>query len=327
MSDNARDDYDSPWKEALDGYFPEFLQLLFPAIHADIDWSRGHEFLDKELQQVVRDAELGRRYADKLVKVHTREGAETWVLIHVEVQGDAEAGFAERMYVYHYRLFDCYGVDVASLAVLADDRPGYRPSTYLRRRWGCEVQFRFPTEKLLDWHRPWTALEESPNPFALVVMAHLKAQETKDGAARKGWKLHLIRLMRRRRYTRQQVLDLFRVIDWLLQLPPALERQLTLELIALEEQEKMPYITSVERIGREIGREEGRQEGRQMGREEGRQEGRQEGEAAILLRLIELKFGPADESVRRQVREADADTLLRWSERVLTAERLDELLH
>lgn len=228
MSDNARDDYDSPWKEALDGYFPEFLQLLFPAIHADIDWLRGHEFLDKELQQVVRDAELGRRYADKLVKVHTREGAETWVLIHVEVQGDAEAGFAERMYVYYYRLFDCYGVDVASLAVLADDRPGYRPSTYLRRRWGCEVQFRFPTEKLLDWHRRWTELEESSNPFALVVMAHLKAQETKDGAARKGWKLHLIRLMRRRRYTRQQVLDLFRVIDWLLQLPPALERQLTL---------------------------------------------------------------------------------------------------
>jgi phage baseplate assembly protein W len=36
--------------------------------------------------------------------------------------------------------------------------------------------------------------------------------------------------------------------------------------------------------------------------------------------LIELKFGPADESVRRRVREADADALLQWSERVLTAE-------
>jgi hypothetical protein len=71
MSDTARDDYDSPWKEALDGYFPEFLALLFPVIHAEIDWSRGFEFLDKELQQVVRDAELGRRYADKLVKVYT----------------------------------------------------------------------------------------------------------------------------------------------------------------------------------------------------------------------------------------------------------------
>jgi hypothetical protein len=36
-------DYDSPWKEALDLYFEPFLALLFPTIHAQIDWSRGHE--------------------------------------------------------------------------------------------------------------------------------------------------------------------------------------------------------------------------------------------------------------------------------------------
>jgi len=72
----------------------------------------------------------------------------------------------------------------------------------------------------------------------------------------------------------------------------------------------MPYITSVERIGRQ----------------EGRREGRQEGEAAVLLRLITLKFGPPSEPVRQRVQEADAETLLDWSERVLTAQRLDEVL-
>jgi len=30
-------DHDSPWKEALEGWFPEFLALLFPAVHAGID--------------------------------------------------------------------------------------------------------------------------------------------------------------------------------------------------------------------------------------------------------------------------------------------------
>jgi len=35
----------------------------------EIAWTQGQEFLDKELQKVVRDADLGRRYADKLVKV------------------------------------------------------------------------------------------------------------------------------------------------------------------------------------------------------------------------------------------------------------------
>jgi hypothetical protein len=42
-------DYDSPWKEALEVYFRAFLALFYPRIHADIDWSRGYLFLDKEL--------------------------------------------------------------------------------------------------------------------------------------------------------------------------------------------------------------------------------------------------------------------------------------
>ncbi|MCL1477826.1 MAG: hypothetical protein MH219_09940 [Marinobacter sp.] len=41
-----------------------------------------------------------------------QDGGETWVLIHVEVQGEPEDDFAERMYTYQYRLRDRYGVDV-----------------------------------------------------------------------------------------------------------------------------------------------------------------------------------------------------------------------
>ena len=99
-------DYDSPWKEALDAYFEPFVALLFPQVHRQIDWSRGYESLDKEFQQVVRDAEIGRRYVDKLVKVWTADGVECWVLIHVEVQTARDAEFPRRMYVYNYRVFD-----------------------------------------------------------------------------------------------------------------------------------------------------------------------------------------------------------------------------
>jgi hypothetical protein len=72
-------------------------------------------------------------------------------------------------------------VDIVSLAVLADARPSFRPATYQRTRWGCERTFRFPVQKLLDWHARWAELEASPNPFALVVMAHLKARSAKTG--------------------------------------------------------------------------------------------------------------------------------------------------
>jgi hypothetical protein len=69
-------DYDSPWKEALDAYFEPFLAVLFPEVHAQIDWTRGYKSLDKQFQQVVREAELGRRYVDKLIKVWARDGTE-----------------------------------------------------------------------------------------------------------------------------------------------------------------------------------------------------------------------------------------------------------
>ena len=58
-----------------------------------------------------------------------------------------------------------------------------------------------------------------------------------------------------------------------------------------------------------------------------RQEGRQEGEALILQRQMRLKFGELPEEARRRIESADADTLLAWSERILTAERIEDVIH
>jgi len=75
------------------------------------------------------------------------------------------------------------------------------------------------------------------------------------------------------------------------------------------------------------GKQEGRQEGRQEGKQEGRQEGRREGEARILIRLLTRRFGEVPEAVERRIKSADADTLLEWSDRVLTARSLEDVVH
>jgi hypothetical protein len=36
-------DADSPWKEALERYFKDFMAFFFPMAHAGIDWTRGYE--------------------------------------------------------------------------------------------------------------------------------------------------------------------------------------------------------------------------------------------------------------------------------------------
>jgi len=124
-------------------------------------------------------------------------------------------------------------------------------------------------------------------------------------------------LLYQRGWDRQRIIDLFAVIDWLLRLPQELEERLWGAVMELEQEKNMPYVTSIERIGLRRGLDQGR--------EEGRKEGRKEGEATVLLRLIELKFGPPDAAMRKRVESADAETLLRWSERILTAASLDEL--
>jgi predicted transposase YdaD len=55
-------------------------------------------------------------------------------------------------------------------------------------------------------------------------------------------------------------------------------------------------------------------------------EGRQEGEVMMLLRLLEQRFGVVPDSIRSRLKKADMDTLLVWSERVLTCTTLDEVL-
>ena len=56
---------------------------------------------------------------------------------------------------------------------------------------------------------------------------------------------------------------------------------------------------------------------------EGRRQGRREGEAEVLLRLLRVRFGPLPEDVMARLNAADAETLLRWSERILSAPTLD----
>ncbi len=59
----------------------------------------------------------------------------------------------------------------------------------------------------------------------------------------------------------------------------------------------------------------------------GLEQGIQQGEAAVLLRLMERKFGTLNSTTRQRIAEADAETLLAWSERILTAQTPEEVLH
>ena len=249
-----RTDYDSPWKEVIELYFPRFLEFFFPLAYAEIDWTRPHEFLDTELQQLEPDAEIGKRLVDKVAKVWLLDGEEAWVLVHVEVQGQYDSQFAKRMYTYNYRLFDRHQQQVISLAVLADEEANWRPSSYSYQLGGCRVSLEFPVAKLLDYEAQWETLEQTTNPFGVVMMAHLKTKAThRNPESRLQWKLSLTRRLYERGYTREDIFGLFRFIDWVMVLPKELARSFNQVVRSYEEVKRMRYVTSIERLAKEEG--------------------------------------------------------------------------
>lgn len=96
-----------------------------------------------------------------------------------EVQGYREKAFPERMFVYSYRIYDRYRRQPVSLAVLCDDQPRWRPDRFEREILGCRLGLTFLRAKLLDYRGQEEALEQDSNPFAAVVLAHLKFLETR----------------------------------------------------------------------------------------------------------------------------------------------------
>jgi hypothetical protein len=92
------------------------------------------------------------------------------------------------------------------------------------------------------------------NPLAAVVEAHLLNMETRrDADKRLESKFQIVKQLYGNGYSRQEIVDVFRFIDWIMDLPGSHERLFWDELSRYEEVRKMMYVTSVERIGIEKG--------------------------------------------------------------------------
>lgn len=144
----------------------------------------------------------------------------------------------------------------------------------------------------------------------MVTQAHLKAQETagSDGARYQA-KLALVRSLYRRGCRRSNILELFRFFDWVLALPEELETQLWADVQQFEEEKRMRYVSSFERIARKRGMEQGISRG----------------QATLLGRQLARRFGTLPEWAEARLKEAEPAQLEAWALRVLEAASLEEV--
>jgi hypothetical protein len=210
------------------------------------------------------------------------------------------------MFVYHYRLFDRFDSPVASFAVLADDDPAWRPAQFEFEALGLRHSVQFGVAKLLDHEPRLEHLHDDPNPFALVTAAHLMTRRTRgDDLQRYQAKLRLIRLLYRQGWARQQVLDLFAVLDWMMRLPDVLKQRLWQDIDQIDEEKRMAFITTYE--------------------ERGIEKGFVLGEVALLERQLTRRFGDLPEEVRARLKAGSSEQLQLWGDRVLDASSLAEI--
>lgn len=273
-------EYDSPWKEALARFFSEFLQLFFPAIHEDIDWSRGYRVCHSELAKLTPKSEQGHREADLLLQITRIDAQRTWVLVHLEVQNQEDPNFTERMLVYHYRIYDRYRKPVCSLAVLGDTNRNWRPCSHRAEVWGSGLNFRFLTAKLEDRRAEIRRMERSTNPFGPIVAAHLHTRSTgPDSHRRRRIKFRMIRQLIEGGFSGDEIYELLRLIDWLLTLSKRQAGLFREQIEEYQEETGMTYVTTFEQMGIEKGIALGREEGLEAGIR------------ASILGILEDRFG------------------------------------
>jgi len=80
----------------------------------------------------------------------------------------------------------------------------------------------------------------------VVVLANWAAQRTRgDMPERLRVKWDLTRRLYESGFNRRDILELYRLIDWLLRLPAGLEREFKQQVKTYEESKIMPYVTSI----------------------------------------------------------------------------------
>ena len=127
--------------------------------------------------------------------------------------------------------------------------------------------------------------------------------------ARQTWKLRLVKGLYERGLAKEDVQQLFRLIDWLMVLPAGLQGSFRDELYEYEMEKRMPYVTSIERMAEERAREAERDD---------------------LLEIISgglaAKFGAAGKKLAARVRKCrDIARLKAINRALITAKSIKEV--
>src|SRR3954451_7973783 len=150
---------------------------------------------------------------------------------HFEAQMARDFELPWRMFKYGRRAGEHFNQPVGRFAILGDDDPRWKPTTYSEGALGCEDTFTFRIVKLSEWHDRMGQLEAGGNLFGLFLCAHLETMATRgDVPRRQEAKFRLLANLTRREILPDEFHRWYRLIDWILKLSEEDNRAVWLRL-------------------------------------------------------------------------------------------------
>jgi len=278
---------DTLWKSIIETLIDDFIRYFFSDYVDQIDFERGFEFLDTELQKLIPDNPGKKRHADKLIKMWLKNGKEIWFLAHIEIQGYRDALFAQRMYECGYRIRDKFHRQIAALAIYTDRNRNFHFKEYRETFWGTEVNYKFNTYVLLD--HSVRELANDPNPFAAVMEAAWQfLNKPKDEQKLAQLKLDMIRRLLKRNLSKDQIKFIIGFIALYVgfensEIKTKFEQDL---MVITKATQPMGFEQAIQEEFKKIGIEEGLEIGIEQGIEQGIELGEAKRDEALLNHAV-----------------------------------------
>jgi hypothetical protein len=289
--------HDRLFKEFLQRFLPEFLEIFFPAEAARLDLATL-TFPQQELMVNLPEQVL--RITDVVAEVNTREGEPEAIIVHVEVEANEPKPLPRRMFDYYALIRLLRQKPVLPIAlVLKAGVGGLKWRTYSERLFEREmIRFRYGQVGLRDLtSQVYLALGD---PIAATLAALMRPGHESTALI----KLMALRTVVGSSLTDGEKLFLINIVEtYLPQMAVFDAREEVMQALADTE------LTWLERVQRE-----------------GQQKGEQAGMRTLLLLQLTWKFGELPQDVVDRLNAiTDPAVFAEISKQLLTAQSLDEI--
>jgi hypothetical protein len=165
-------DHDQIFKQLIEAFFREFMELFCPDEAALMDFSRV-EFLGEEHFTEISTGD--RRLLDLVVKVALEGGGERYVLVHGEYEASRkDRDFPRRMFRYYCQLFLRYNTQIVPIAMFTDDARWRKPvPDHFELSFSGRSIVRFDYHLIKLRHLDYRQFLQSQNPLAYALMAKM----------------------------------------------------------------------------------------------------------------------------------------------------------